>query len=402
MFKRLTLVVGLGLSLPATPVGAQVAVTPEEMPSINQIIDSRVKQNSLKCDVRPRNPSLDFNFRYQAGFVLSASLRQFTPGEEPISYLRVTPQGGSPVILRGTFDISPIVHDAADKLGPSDLRKFQITMSGAFNVGQGSYTAELLLLEKRRSCYKRWNLKTGRYGNEAVPLALKPLTVAPLATESWDGKLDPKGVRLSVLLDAAPMNSFGVKLHAWDRAFLLQALASLLRQVPCQSVQVISFNLDQQREVFRQERFDTAGFAQLATVLEKLEPASVPFQALQRGSWRKFLQRLAQDQISAKNPSDVVVFLGPMTHFDEKVPMEYPGRASSRFFYLEFYRLGALFPDAIDHLTKALHGSVFPVNTANDLASAIQKILAQVKPTQSSESFPHSDETAGLPKSANN
>jgi hypothetical protein len=398
VFKRLTLVVGLALSLPAK---AQVAVAPEEISSANQIIDSRMKQNSLKCDVRPWGPSLDFSFRYQAGFVISANLKQLTPGEKPISYLRVTPEGGSPVLLRRIFDISAILRDANGRLDAKDLAKSQITMSAAFNVGQGSYTVELLLLDQGRSCYKRWNLKTDRYSNEAVPLALKPQTVAPPVTESWDGRLDANGVRLSVLLDAAPMNPSAAKLRAWDRAFLLQALASLLRQVPCQAVQVIAFNLDQQREVFRQDRFDAAGFAQLATVLEKLEPASVPYQALQRGSWRKFLQRLAQDQISARNPPDVVVFLGPMTHFDQKVPMDYPERAPSRFFYFEFYQLGALFPDAIDHLTKALHGTVFPINTANDLASAIQKMLVQVKPIQSGESFTRSDETTMLAKSTN-
>jgi hypothetical protein len=56
--------------------------------------------------------------------------------------------------------------------------------------------------------------------------------VLPLVADSWDGKLDPKGVRLTVLLDATATNPSDAKL--WNQDVLLQQLASLLRQVPCQ------------------------------------------------------------------------------------------------------------------------------------------------------------------------
>lgn len=106
-------------------------------------------------------------------------------------------------------------------------------MSGVFNVGEGRYTVELLVLHNSRSCYKRWIVKTGSYHNRTVPLALEPGAVAPLARESWDGKLDPKGIQVTILLDAAPINPSSPVLHAWDRALLLQTLAFLLRQIPC-------------------------------------------------------------------------------------------------------------------------------------------------------------------------
>ena len=93
MSKALALLGLLSLGIPSE---AQVVLPPSEIPIVNQIIDSRAKQNSLKCDVRPWSPFLDFNFRYETGLVLSVGLGQFTPGEEPLTYLRIIPREPAP------------------------------------------------------------------------------------------------------------------------------------------------------------------------------------------------------------------------------------------------------------------------------------------------------------------
>jgi hypothetical protein len=206
-------------------------------------------------------------------------------------------------------------------------------------------------------------------------MALSPGSVAPLAPDSWDGKLDANGVRLSVLLDAAPIHQYAAQLYAWDRSLLLQALASLLKQLPCQSVQIVAFNLEQEREVFRQEECDAEGFAKLATALKHLELASVPYQTLLRGNASKFLLRLAQEQTSAKDPSDVVVFIGPLSAVDQNPLMQLREPAAPRFFYFEFRGVGTHFPDSIEHLTKDLHGSVFGISSANDWPWPSKKYL---------------------------
>jgi hypothetical protein len=362
---------------------AQDVLTPSEIPIVSQIIDSRAKQNSLKCDVRPWAPFLDFSFRYQTGLALTVSLGQFALGEEPVTYLRVTPQGGSPVILRAALELPSVLHDQSVTVEPEDLRRIHFTTSGAFNIGEGRYSVEFLLRNRQgRSCYKRWNVKTGKYSDKSVRVALSPRSVVPVAAESWDGRLDANGVRLSVLLDAAPIHRYAAQLYAWDRALLLQALASLLKQLPCQSVQLVAFNFEQQREVFRQEKFDSEGFARLDTALQHLELASLPYQALLSGNESKFLLRLAQEQTSAKDPSDAVVFLGPLGTVDENPVMQLREGGSPRFFYFEFHGVGTHFPDSIEHLTKELHGSVFHISSPSDLSSAIQKTVAQLRPSK--------------------
>jgi hypothetical protein len=86
------------------------------------------------------------------------------------------------------------------------------------------------------------------------------------------------------------------------------------------------------------------------------------------------------------SPSDAVIFLGPSSRFDEKVSkaelkgLENDGR---RFFYFEYFPAfmrGSELPDAIHFLTRDLHGTVFPIHSALELATSIQRMLSQLKP----------------------
>ena len=369
---------------------AQELVSPEEMSAVSKLIESHATARPLRCDVHVQKPSLDFNLRFEAGFEVNFRPPRIVPGRDFITYLRVTPEGGAPVFLSEEFSLPPGLSRGLGDSGLVIPRSAFLTASGAFNIGEGRYAIEFLLVDGQRNCYKRWTVKTDKYGNgnQVVPLALPPGSVAAVVPESWDGALDRGGMRLTVLLDAAPIEAFSPRLHAWDRALLLQALASLLRQAPCQSVQLIAFNLDQQREIFRRQKFDSGAFYELAIALKNTEQATIPYQALQRGSVRRFLLQLVQEQTSAQHPPDAVVFLGPATHFDERAQLPPDWQPRSRFFYFEFHYFGALFPDVISRLTKDMRGTVLPFSSGNEFAAAIQKLRAQVKPAGTQEVGP--------------
>lgn len=378
LIGRIAVLIGLFV-LPVTG-RTQEALPRNEIPGVARLMDSNVHADSLRCDVRPRAPFLDFNFRFETGLVLSFRTRQIIPGREFLAYLRVTPEGMAPVFLKAAFTPPSADSDSVDDSDQVYVQNGRLTVSGVFDVGEGRYTVELLVLHNARSCYRRWIVKTGSYRSRTVPLALQRGAVVPLARESWDGKLDPKGIRVTILLDAAPINPSSPVLHAWDRAFLLQMLASLLRQIPCQAVRLIVFDIQQQRVLFENHSFGASGFDELTDALKNVERATIPYQALRAGSARNFLLGLAQDQISATSPPDAVIFLGPATHFDERSPTPLAEPPRPRFFYFEFHSYGPLFPDRIDRLVKHLDGEVFPFSSANELAHAIQKVVAQVRP----------------------
>lgn len=372
----------LGLFDLAIPAKAQVAVAQSEIATINQIIDSRENQNTLKCDLFPWHPFLDFTFRIQTGYVLSSNLGQFTPGEQPVTYLRVTSEKTSPVVMRSIIELPAVPADVARTKNLQDLKKARITTSGAFNIGEGRYDVELLLVNQQgRSCHKHWQVQTDKSVHAGVAMGMNSQSVAPLLHDGWDGKLDPQGARLSILLDAAPMNPLAPHLHTWDRTLLLQTLESLLKRIPCRSVQFVAFNLEQQREIFRQEKFDADGFVKFSSLLKHLELTSISYQALQRGSTAKFLSKIVQEQISAPSPADAVLILGPATRFDQRPAVESPEGTPS-FFYFELHWRGPHFPDSIEHLTKELRGSTFVITSANELAAAIQKTRSRLEPSE--------------------
>jgi hypothetical protein len=181
------------------------------------------------------------------------------------------------------------------------------------------------------------------------------------------------------------MNPGSAKLYAWDRVFLLETLFSLLRETPYKSIRLIAFNLDQQKELFRDDQFNVHSLTKLEQSLQDAEMATVSYQALQRKGWSELLTKLTQDELRTANPSDAVIFLGPSSRFEDKIPkatlttLENNGRP---FFYFEYYPWflkGREFPDAIHFLTKDLHGTVFPIHTAPELAVSIHKMLSQLK-----------------------
>jgi hypothetical protein len=92
--ERIAVLVAL-LILPVTG-RAQEPLPSNEIPVIAKLMDSNVHANSLRCDVAPWTPYLDFNFRFETGLLLSFRTRQIIPGSELLAYLRVTPEGMAP------------------------------------------------------------------------------------------------------------------------------------------------------------------------------------------------------------------------------------------------------------------------------------------------------------------
>jgi hypothetical protein len=364
---------------------AQAPLRPDIQAHVKELFDGKPSGQPLRCSIHQTPVVLDFLFRFDAGYMVDCRLRQFKPGASLVSYLKIQPQEGPPVLLGDSFEIPPVSAEMVAKLGQRKVNDLEIELSGAYALGEGKYTIDLILIDDQsRSIRKRWNIETiQKRPDQSIPFALQPNTADSLVASSWQGNHTGNGVRLTVLLHATPMNPKRSKLYAWDRAFLLQSLTSLLKQTPYQSVRVIAFNLDQQQEIFRQDDFDAEGFSKLATVLRTLELGTVSYKAMQKQSWAGPLVRLTEEEVSSKNPSDAVIFLGPTTHFMDKVSLETMKSAKDgpHFFYFEYYPWnGSQFPDSIDHMTHDLHGTVFRIHSADQLAQAIQKMLGQIKP----------------------
>jgi hypothetical protein len=383
-----------GIAL-AVPARAQESLSAQDIPEANRLIDTDSKvANSLKCHIEMWRPFIDFDFRYVSLFGISANGVQFAPGDRLTLLLRITSAQGKRFLLARNFQIPAIPRDMVSSFRPKSVR---IGVTGGFAIGEGRYVVELLLYDDRgHKRYRRWNSAAIIDRKETMTPALAPSTVAPLLADRWDGKLDPNGFRLTVLLDARATRerTSDLREERFSLApFLLpQVLASLLRQVPCESVTVVAFNLAQEREIFRQEQFDAQGFARLSTALKNLQPAVVSYQALQRGNSAEFLVGLVEKQISAQQSPDAVIFIGPNTHVREQQPKRVRNSleaATQHFFYFEYFGFRTPFPDAIDYLTRDLHGTVFRINSVQDFGTAVEQLQAQLATTRRTQNSPN-------------
>jgi hypothetical protein len=365
---------------------AQLPLNPADAPKVASAFDASAP-NSLKCYIEKWNPFLDFALRFQAGYVVHCRLSVFEGKKVTVAiYLRVTPEGKPPALFATGYRLPAITPDMSMANTPNKLKQ-EIGLSGAFSVGEGHYSVEVLVMDDRhRSCRKHWKIKVSPDRSQRrVHLAIEPLTVQSFDRSSWE--IPPpqreKGIRLTVLLDAAPINPYRSRLRAWDRSFLLECVYSLLRQMPYKSVRLIAFNLDQQREIFRRDEFDGAGFLALSHALQEIETATVSVQALKNRNSPAFLTALANQELAADDPSDAIIFLGPNARTDVSVSPELLTRKKSGgppFFYFEYFPwVGSPFPDGIERLTRAAEGKTFRIHSPAELDQAIQKMLVQLK-----------------------
>ena len=367
---------------------AQFRLTNAEADKIAPLFDS-TSPSSLKCHIIPVTPELDFDFRFVTGYFVHCRLSLFE-GRESIlnTYLKVTPKGKSPVVLGAIYHLPQISSEMLSAVG-GDVRKLknEVGTSGAFWVGPGEYSVEILMKDDRnRMCRKKWRLRAGTKRSERdVQLAIQPLVVEAIDQKSWNitNSRDAGRLRLTILLDAAPINPYQSRLRAWDRAFLLECVYSVLRQTPHSSVRLIAFNLDQQREIFRTAEFGTSGFLSLSRALEDIETASISVEALKQRNSPQLLANLANHELAEAEPPDAIIFLGANSPLDVDVG---PGLLTAKkpdspsFFYFEYTSWpGAPFPDVIQRLTKVANGKTYLIHSPAQLDQAIQKMLAQLK-----------------------
>jgi hypothetical protein len=388
-FKSRLLFISLSIWVLAAPqVKGQEPLNAADSERIGRLLDNNRSPDLLHCSIQPRKPTLDFALRFDVGYIVSCSLSRFGGRASRIFvFARATPEGGNPVAFGEAYRLA----EATAATKSSNLKQ-NVQMSGGFAVGEGQYQVEVLVLDQEtgRTSRKRWRARVARSRSQGVAqTAVPPGTVIPIGVRPWPIKMDTsgKGLRVTVLLEAAPLDPRNPALRAWDRAFLLGSLSSLLKQVPCASVRLRAFNLDQQRELFRQDQFDDAGFMELAESLRTLELGTVSYRVLQQGQgWLDLLLDYANRELIAADPSDAVIILGPRARYLAQVPRsKLRGRETPNphFFYFEYFPghvQASQLPDALSSLTKRLDGTVFEIFSAGDLARSIQKMLTQVQP----------------------
>ena len=291
----------------------------------------------LKCEVRQLPPVLDFSFRFRAGYTVSVPLNQFQgAGHRWFMMVRLQPgAAGQPVYFVARVHLPDV---------PSTRTSGEA--GGGYLLGEGWYRASFLLRDDQgRACRADWNIEA-RLGaaDRNVKLAIEPETAAEISLRGRQpagSPIDAPLGRLTVLLHAAPTSPRRSTIQASDAVTLLGALSSLLDLAPAASVRLVVFNLDRQKEIYRQERFTPDRLENVRQAMFDLQLGVVDYQTLQHPEGRvELLERLVNGELAVENRSDAVVFLGPHGRTADKGAMEMGNRGTGapKFFYVEYQR----------------------------------------------------------------
>lgn len=236
----------------------QKAVTLGELPAAVTAFEGNELHAPLPCTIEQIKPALNFGFRFQTGYVLRTSLDPYKGGKHHwYIVFRVTPEGGGqPVYFLDSIDIPRISETGF--LGDS---------SGSFLVGEGRYDVKWSLLDDLgRVCRAEWTVDAhSSLGERSAKVTMPPGTVGDYSWRPALAVAPAPGMparRITILMNAAlPVRrQFGrlarvavgsPAISQWET--LVSVLSSLLEQIAGSSVRLVIFNLDQQREIFRQD-----------------------------------------------------------------------------------------------------------------------------------------------------
>ncbi len=356
---------------------AQVILDPAKIPAGFKRFAIPAGAAPLRCDPSYIRPVLNFSFRFQAGYMVRVPMDQYQgTGHTWVIMERITPEG----------DPARAVY-LGDKFLLPDVPKttIELPVVGGYLLGEGRYHVEWMMLDDRgRVAVKEWTLEAERtYANRNVKIAMPPGTVAEFSLRGAAAAHpsdDAAAIRLTVLLDAAPMSSRRMRLRANDRIMLLGGLSALLERVPTRSVRLVVFNLDQQKELYHSANFTLNDLESVGRVINQTELGLVDYHILQHPKGHlDFLAGLMNREVRETEPSDVVLLLGPRPHFTDRVPSQALEKivGSPRFLYLQyqpFLHATSELPDTIRQAVKSMRGKTLVVRTPADFAKGIDLV----------------------------
>jgi hypothetical protein len=347
-----------------------------------KVFTAHAGDRPLRCEVIPIPARLSFSFRFQTGYVVRMPLKQYTgPGHHWNLLMRVTPEGGAQPFYLGSYT----------RLRNVPKTNARGEFGGAYQVGEGRYAVDWMLADdQNRVCRKTWKIEAKLDARErSLKLGMTPNTVSPLTFRRWSPQSDDRDVhpigRLTVLLHAAPLFPKSTRFRTQDRLLLLGSLAALLEALPARSVRVVVFNLDQQKELFRQDDLTPDSFDQVAQSTSNLQLQSVDYRVLQnRRGHISLLADLINQELEEPQPSGKVIFLGPTSRFYDKFPdaaLEQHGTSATQFFYFQYkpyWGREADFPDSVAMAIKKVKGKTLVIHSPDEFARAIREVGTQV------------------------
>ncbi len=365
--------------VPLVPIGSPARIQPTDM----AVLTEQDVRKDLPCTVTPEKPELGFDLRFHAGYEVDVPLKELAGEENVLTVLfRVTPDHdkGDPAYFVQQFRV-PLLDDDA---------RGAATLSGTFDVGEGSYHIDWLMRDRsERVCSFYWDSDASLAPKDRqIGLTIKADAVQPENQEQFHDEApvirkDP-GLKLKVLLNFAPQDWDAAAFRPVDTTALVSILRQLSREPQISKFSIVAFNMQDQRVVYRQKSEEKIDFPALGTAIRSIKLGTVDLKQLaKKHSDTEFLSDLIRTEMKSEDHPDALVFAGPKVMLDEAVPEE-TLKPLADVDYPVFYMNFALNPtavpwrDSISRAIKVFKGTEYTISRPRDLWFAVSEMVSRI------------------------
>ena len=350
------------------------------------VLEAQETRKEIPCDVEPVKPSLGFDLKFHAGYLVTVPLKELSGnGNQLTMVFRIVPAAKSddPVYM---WQHIPVPEIEADARGEAFL-------DGSYDIGEGKYHVSWLMRDRtERVCSSNWDVDASLSAREkGIPLEIASGDVQAADRELFKSEPAPERgggdapLYIKVLVNFAPPDSSSAAMQPADRESMIAILRNIARDSRITRFSLVAFDIREERVVFRQKGDDQIDFPALGEAFESLVFGTVRLhQLVAKHSASEFLGGLLLEELgNTRDQPDAVVIAGPRLTDDDPVPQEYLkqlGELRFPVFYLNYVPNPSDTPwrDSIEGAVRYLKGVDYTISKPRDMYSAWGEIMGRV------------------------
>jgi hypothetical protein len=347
------------------------------------VLETGDLRKDISCMVKPIKPELGFDLKFHSGYQVAVPLHELEGTGNNLSILfRVTPNVKTiePVYFVQQVRVPPIEEKASG----------EATLQGEFDLGAGSYHVDWLMRDTvGRYCSSFWDLEAALSSKDRqVAVALPPQVIQRTEDDHFQPEPpaqrepDQSPINIKILMNFAPTNPAAAALDPRDTAALVSILRTIARHPRIGTLSLTAFDIQEQREFYRQEFSDHLDFPALGEAIKRIKTGTVGVSQLARKHGdTEFLSNLVRNEATNSHP-DALVFVGPKAMLETSVPQEElkeVGELDYPVFYMNYNQYPRAVPwrDAIGRVVKFFKGREFTISGPRDLWNAMSEMVSR-------------------------
>jgi hypothetical protein len=363
------------------------------------VLEAQEVRKDLACTVTPSKPVLGFDLRFHAGYEVAVPLKELSGSENKLTILfRVTSSDhkDEPVYFSQHIRVPSIEDDA----------KGDANLGGIFDLGEGSYHVDWLMRDRsERVCSFYWDSEaTLPVRDKQIALEMAPGTVRHSQDEQFieDPPVERTAssgppLNIKVLVNFAPQNFDSPALRPMDTVALVSILRRISREPQFGKFELVAFNIQEQRVLYRQKSSERIDFPALGQALQSMKLGTIDLKRLaQKHGDTEFLTDLIKKEMSADDHPDALVFAGPKIMLDAAVPQDTLTPIATDVDYPVFYMNYNLNPqavpwkDSISRAVKVFRGTEYTISRPRDLWFSVSEMVSRIVKSRHSHVAPPS------------